>query len=101
MDAKPRLTTQTIGVLSALMTNREMSGAEIAKVSELASGTLYPILYRLEKAGWLDSRWEAGEPTRLGRPRRRYYWITAVGQKQIADVVRDLQPAGARLSWTR
>jgi PadR family transcriptional regulator len=34
---------------------------------------VHPILARLERAGWLSSRWEAVNPHREGRPRRRYY----------------------------
>jgi PadR family transcriptional regulator PadR len=102
MGAKePRLTQQTLKVLGTLMSGqtRELSGAEIAKLSQLSSGTLYPILYRLEEAGWLDSRWEEGSPALLGRPRRRYYRITAEGQKRVKQVVRELTPIGERLVW--
>ena len=51
-----------------------------------AYGTLYRALSRLEKAGFLTSRWEdisslAGE----SRPRRRLYRITDAGSKALAD----------------
>jgi PadR family transcriptional regulator, regulatory protein PadR len=102
MGAEPRLTQQTLKVLGALMSDqvRELSGADIAKVSQLSSGTLYPILYRLEEFGWLDSRWEIGDPTTLGRPRRRYYRITKEGAKRVREVVRALTPSAVRLAWT-
>jgi DNA-binding PadR family transcriptional regulator len=98
---EPRLTQQTLKVLGALMSGemRELSGAEIAKISKLSSGTLYPILYRLEEFGWLDSRWEIGDPAALGRPRRRYYRITGEGAKKVQEVVRELTPATAGLAW--
>ncbi len=47
--------------------------------SQLASGTAYPIMLRLERQGLLTSRWEKGDPVKLGRPRRRYYAITPRG----------------------
>jgi PadR family transcriptional regulator len=99
---EPRLTQQTLKVLGTLMSDqmRELSGAEIAKVSKLSSGTLYPILYRLEEYGWLSSRWEIGDPTVLGRPRRRYYRITGEGAKRVQEVVRELTPGTAGLAWT-
>jgi PadR family transcriptional regulator, regulatory protein PadR len=99
--AEPRLTQQTLAVLGALTSNaaRELSGAEIAKASKLQSGTLYPILYRLEEFGWLASRWEEGDPVALGRPRRRYYRITAEGAKRIQRVVTELTPHGGGLVW--
>ena len=72
---EPRMTTQTLKVLGAILnaTGGELSGAEISKDTKLMSGTLYPILMRLEQCGWLESRWETEDPKALGRPRRRYY----------------------------
>jgi PadR family transcriptional regulator PadR len=102
MDTEPRLSSQTIRVLATLMASpsAELSGAEIAKHAKLASGTLYPILLRLEKAGWLKSHWEAGDPILLGRPRRRFYKITGVGLKKVEQVVRDLSPSAEALAWS-
>jgi hypothetical protein len=46
----------------------------------LKSGSLYPILQRLENAGWLTSRWEDEEhAASQGRPPRRYYRLTGTG----------------------
>jgi PadR family transcriptional regulator PadR len=91
---EPRLTGPTLRVLSALLSSPrdELSGAEIGREARLASGTLYPILARLEHAGWLSSRWEVEEPSALGRPRRRFYCITK-------SAFRELQPAFRRLAW--
>jgi PadR family transcriptional regulator, regulatory protein PadR len=102
MDKNVRLSTQTLKVLGTLVSrpSHELSGAEIAKHTQLASGTLYPILFRLERVGWLESRWELGKPAALGRPRRRYYRITVEGAKNIQEVVRELTPANGRLAWT-
>jgi PadR family transcriptional regulator PadR len=76
----------------------ELSGAEVAKRTRLASGTLYPILIRLERVGWLESRWESADPTELGRPRRRFYRITAVGAKSVGEIARELTLRG-KLAW--
>jgi len=102
MDKQPRLSAQTIKVLGTLMScpSDELSGAEIGKRTKLASGTLYPILFRLEEVGWLQSRWEAGNPAVLGRPRRRFYRVTVEGAKSVQEVVRDLTPAMGRLAWS-
>jgi DNA-binding PadR family transcriptional regulator len=45
-------------------------GYELAEVTGIASGTLYPALIRLAERGYLDSRWEMPEPP--GRPRHVY-----------------------------
>jgi len=77
----------------------ELSGAEIGKRTKLASGTLYPILFRLEEVGWLQSQWEVEDPAVLGRPRRRFYRMTAEGVRNLKEVIRDLTPAKGRLEW--
>ena len=97
---EPRLTAQTFKVLGILLSRaqEEISGAEIARATTLASGTLYPILLRLEKARWVESRWEAGDPHRLGRPRRRLYQVTGAGAKKAQFAFRDTFPVG-ELAW--
>jgi PadR family transcriptional regulator PadR len=98
---EPRLTQQTLKVLGALISGhvRELSGADIAKLTQLSSGTLYPILYRLEQVGWVDSNREIGDPALLGRPRRRYYRVTAEGARRVKEVVRELTPSNGRAVW--
>jgi DNA-binding PadR family transcriptional regulator len=55
-------------------------GFDIMDASGLPSGTVYPALRRLERAGCVASRWEEGEAARReGRPARRYYRITGEG----------------------
>ncbi len=73
------------------------SGAEIAKETGVRSGTLYPLLARLEAAGWLVSEWEDIEPSEIGRPRRRLYKLTAVGQRRGSEALSGLQIG--RAAW--
>ena len=89
MPARPDSSPQTRAVLAAL--HREPStwryGYDIAKETELASGTLYPILGRLTDRGLLETRWEPDPPE--GRPRRHLYRLTASGVQRAADVGRE------------
>ncbi|MEV4226638.1 helix-turn-helix transcriptional regulator [Streptomyces bobili] len=73
------LTTQL--VLRALLEKptEELYGLEICSKAQLASGTIHPILARLESIGWLISRWEDVDPHEQGRPRRRYYRMSPDG----------------------
>ena len=48
-----------------------LSGADISGRAKIGSGTLYPVLQRMERAGWLESEWEEVDPREAGRPRRR------------------------------
>ena len=51
-----------------------------------AYGTLYKALDRLERAGYLESRWEAPDyAAEAARPRRRFYRITAAGERALAE----------------
>jgi PadR family transcriptional regulator PadR len=97
----PRLTEQTLRVLGAILSCglEEVSGAEIATATNLASGTLYPILLRLEQAKWLDSRWENESPQELKRPRRRLYKVTALGSKRAKEAFRTMASAFGELVW--
>src|SRR5438046_7979103 len=89
---QPRITMQTIKVLATFMSpdQDEISGAEIGRATKLSSGTLYPILLRLEEAGWLQSRWEVEDPHELGRPRRRLYRITGIGERKARVAAREI-----------
>lgn len=83
-----RISLQTLHVLEAFLDNPsgELSGADVHKSSRLASGTLYPILLRLESAGWFTSRWETVEPSEVGRPRRRLYRLTPTGLRRASEI---------------
>jgi len=99
-DGEPRVTPQTALVLDALMRRQRLSGADLAKLTNLKSGTLYPLLLRLEQAGWLQSEWEAEDPKKLGRPRRRYYLMTGKGAAHgRAAAARNAEIFG-RLAWS-
>jgi PadR family transcriptional regulator, regulatory protein PadR len=71
----PRMTLPTQLVLLAFLKDpeRELYGLEICAAAGLPSGTIHPILARLERLGWLHSSWEEIDPAEEGRPRRRYY----------------------------
>lgn len=94
------MSAQTLKVLAALLEHAglELSGADVGRAANLKSGTLYPILLRLEDAGWVGSKWEEGDPRVLGRPRRRYYRITGVGRMRALAAFRELQPVLRRLA---
>nr|WP_246461279.1 PadR family transcriptional regulator [Nocardia transvalensis] len=63
-------------------------GYDLSKSTGIKSGTLYPMLVRLEEAGWLESGWEVAEVE--GRPRRRFYKLTTDGLQGAYQVLRSL-----------
>jgi PadR family transcriptional regulator, regulatory protein PadR len=70
---------------------RRWSGTELSKKTGVGSGTLYPMLAKLEKAGWLKPEWELIDPREAGRPRRRYYTLTAIGARGARKALADYQ----------
>ena len=83
-----RMSFQTMKVLETFLENLAdaLAGADIQKQCGLASGTLYPILLRLEAAGWFVSQWESVDPATVGRPRRRLYRLTPSGLARASEV---------------
>ncbi|GAA3174042.1 hypothetical protein GCM10010531_29540 [Blastococcus jejuensis] len=94
------MTIPTQLVLEALLADpqRELYGLEIGDAAGLRSGTVHPILARLEGYGWLSSRWEDIDSSAEGRPARRYYLLTADGVHAArAALARAHRPAAVRL----
>jgi len=79
------LTYQTALVLEALAAGRH-HGFDIMDATDLPSGTVYPILRRLDDEGLVRSRWERDAVARRDqRPARRYYELTARGLATLKD----------------
>jgi transcriptional regulator len=72
----------------AAIERRARHGYEIAKLIDDRSGgvlrfhvaSLYPMLYRMERRGWIDGKWIE----KAGQRKRRYYRLTAAGRKVLA-----------------
>jgi len=74
-----RVTDATLDVLEVLLDgNDELYGLKIAKAAGRPTGSVFPILARLEQLGWVTSEWESGDPAAKG-PRRRFYRLSGVG----------------------
>lgn len=77
-------------------------GFELMQRTGLASGTLYPILARLEAAGWLTSHLEDIDPAIERRPARRFYRISqaaaTIARDELTALSRQLQPPSAQRS---
>ena len=75
-------------LILSLVEGRPRHGYEIGQLIELRSrgalrfnvASLYPLLYRLEKRGWIRGRWVE----KAGQRRRRYYRLTRAGKKILA-----------------
>ena len=81
MGGEPRITMHTLVVLSVLLDDPRVEhyGLDLAKRAGIKTSSVYPVLMRLERAGWVTSSWETVEPSQAGRPRRRLYRLTGDG----------------------
>ncbi|WP_018349712.1 PadR family transcriptional regulator [Longispora albida] len=81
MGQEIRLTTAVAKVLAALVSDPDADryGLDLMHDTGLPSGTLYPIMVRLQRAGWVEASWEEIDPVAAGRPARRYYRLTPDG----------------------
>jgi DNA-binding PadR family transcriptional regulator len=65
-----------------------------------STGTLYPLLVRFEVAGWLKSEWEDVDPKEVGRPRKRFYWLTPTGRARANAALASISSrSGEAVSW--
>ncbi|MGW3459736.1 PadR family transcriptional regulator [Streptomyces olivaceoviridis] len=82
-----RITSATLDVMEAfLVADEDLHGFAVARAAGKPTGSIYPILARLEEAGWLESHWELEHPD-PGRPRRRFYKLTPDGMASARAVV--------------
>lgn len=88
-----KMTVPVAKVLAALLADPagEHYGLQLMQQTGIASGTLYPILTRLQNAGWLTARWEDEDPSDAGRPVRRYYQLTAEGAEAARSALAELR----------
>lgn len=76
-------------MILAVLEQRARHGYEIAKLIDDRSGgvlrfhvaSLYPMLYRMERRGWIDGKWIE----KSGQRRRRYYRLTPQGKKVLLE----------------
>ncbi len=90
MEPLTRLTPATGDVLSVLLADpAPVWGLAVVKASNRPAGSVYPILERLERLGWVSSEWDTDD-ARTG-PRRRYYTLTADGRVAAIAAVAGLR----------
>jgi len=91
------LSLSSLAVLGAVSRSVRY-GFDIMDATGLPSGTVYPVLGRLERDGYVRSKWESQVVAqREKRPPRRYYEITASGARALDDSAEQYRTFGARL----
>jgi len=97
-----RVTLAAIYVLQAFLAdvNRPRYGYDLMRETGFPSGKLYPILARLQRAGWLIREAEDIDPAEAGRPARRLYRLSPAGlaaaRREVAELDHRLRSAPSR-----
>ncbi|HSR40947.1 MAG TPA: PadR family transcriptional regulator, partial [Longimicrobiales bacterium] len=87
----------TTRVLASLR-DGPLYGLDVVDATGLPSGTVYPTLGRLEKRGLVRARWENPKlAEEEGRPRRRYYRLTADGKEALREALERFREQAAAL----
>ncbi len=90
----PRMTLQVKLVLNEMLSEpaEQRYGLDLGEATGLPSGTIYPIMARLERIKWVESDWEDPDAhIAQGRPRRRYYRLTREGAEAAAEALQNIQ----------
>jgi len=98
MPRRPHSSPQAIALLSAFLDGDSQwrHGVSLARETGLKPGTLYPLLIRLDSAGYLESRWQP--PEKAGRPARHAYRLTALGRAFALERLATRAKPGLRLA---
>ncbi|MEN0049404.1 MAG: helix-turn-helix transcriptional regulator [Bacteroidota bacterium] len=86
--SKELIGASSIPIILSLLSKEASYGYEIIKnIKKLSDGkisygegTLYPVLHKLEKKGWIESFWSVADSGR----KRKYYKISEKGRKELA-----------------
>lgn len=84
MDRKPSTATRLVFQAFLDSPSDETYGFELAEATGLPSGSIYPILRRLEDEGFIRGRWAKVDAGRQRR-RRRYYVLTGEGRRAAQE----------------
>lgn len=103
MTEEPRLSADSLKVLGAMLEDPMAwhYGLGLAGTARISSGTIYPMLARLESAGWLESRQEDASPESEGRPRRRLYRLTGAGERSAIERLEEIEQLARRVKRRR
>ena len=94
MSRALRPTENVVAVFSTMLErpNKPWYGLELANHADIGSATIYSVLTRLERVGFLEASWETVDPREAGRPRRRLYSLTPSGARAGRKMVQEYKP---------
>lgn len=97
------MSSETLRILGVMLEDPHAwhYGLGLSGDAKIAKGTIYPMLARLEKAGWLESRWQEQKPGEEGKPRRRLYRLTGHGEHAAMAELEEIAKVARRVKRRR
>jgi DNA-binding PadR family transcriptional regulator len=94
------MTVSMLKVLDLLLSDIKRDdwfSLEVCRSTDLGSGTVVQIFFRLEQWGWVESTWEdVGAANHDRRPRRKFYRMTGMGARKAQQVMENTLPRSLR-----
>jgi PadR family transcriptional regulator, regulatory protein PadR len=87
---RPTRTSKSVVAVLRDHHGEDLWGLRVCHLTKLPSGTVYPILAKLEELGWVEAHWDDSETT---GPRRRLYEISDAGRQHTAELLGSNPPA--------
>lgn len=81
---RPVRITRAMTVTLQALAGQELTGRELMNVTGLRSGTIYPLLGRLEAGGLVGGEWR--DVPHRGTARQRFYWLTVMGREMTGTL---------------
>lgn len=103
MDIK--LTPAVVRLIQAFLEapDSQHYGMQLMRAAHVSSGSLYPALKRLENAGWIVGELEDIDPSKEGRPARRFYRMTGEGARAahlaLVEFSASVRPPATAPGW--
>ncbi|QQC88183.1 PadR family transcriptional regulator [Streptomyces alfalfae] len=99
------LTPAAVRIIQAFLVDptHRFYATELMETARIGSGSLYPALARMEKAGWVVSQSEDIDPREKGRPARHYYSMTGEGVREahiaLVNLSESVLPPASSPGW--
>jgi PadR family transcriptional regulator, regulatory protein PadR len=96
-----RLSYKGLRVLATFVSQpaTALAGSDLYRETGIGSGTIYPLLARFERAGWLSAEWERIDPVSEGRPAKKLYRLTALGSREAQRHLAELDLVAGGVRW--
>ena len=89
---KPSITLFRIFSVFLQNPDKQHTGTEVRALAKAGAGTVFPLLQDMCDKDWVTDEWEIQDPKILGRPRKRFFKLTSLGERSMKMFIQDTIP---------